>query len=323
VVSFSVVIVTHGREDLLMKCLDSLQPGIENWQLIIFANGLELSSEVLDKAQSLTQSFSLVQTDTQLKPGEARNKAMESVVGEWIFFLDDDVTILPGYWEHLLPHLSEQKIDVLGGPDSPAKGMNAVSMSLALALSSPFCSGSTFSRHKSIGQKMLVADEEKLSSCNLWVRVSSLEGTKFPEDYIRGEETLFLQRLKKLGKGLYYHPKLKVAHYRRSKIRQLIRPTFYAGFYRSRMMKEKLKKNNEMFWLPSFFVTLHLFLFIDPVVFWYLVRMYASIILFVSMGISSRARRFSLFPMVAFLHYLIVFLYGVGFIAERFKRLKG
>jgi hypothetical protein len=42
VVSFSVVIVTHGREDLLMKCLDSLQPGIENWQLIIFWNGVRL-----------------------------------------------------------------------------------------------------------------------------------------------------------------------------------------------------------------------------------------------------------------------------------------
>jgi glycosyltransferase involved in cell wall biosynthesis len=322
VVSFSVIIVTHGREELLMKCLDSLKPGVESWQLIILANGKDLTPELKAKAESLTPLFTLLHSDIQLMPGKSRNLAMESVTGEWIYFLDDDAFVLPGYWEILKPLLSDVKIDVLGGPDSPAGGMNALSLSLALTLSSPFCTGVTFSRHKPFGNKLQHADEEKLTSCNLWVRTSSLDGVKFPEDFIRAEETVFLQKLKKMGKGLFYHPKLKVAHFRRSRFIQLWRPSFYAGFYRSRLMKEKLKKGNEAFWLPSFFVLLHLLIFIEPVSFWYLVRMYLGIIVFVSMGLAMRVQRFYLFPLITFLHWYIVFMYGVGFLAERIRRIK-
>jgi glycosyltransferase involved in cell wall biosynthesis len=305
-----------------MKCLDSLRPPVDNWQLIILANGKDITPELKSKAESLTPVFTLLQSDIQHTPGKARNLAMESVQGEWIFFLDDDAFILPGYWDIIQPLLGDTKIDVVGGPDSPAGGMNALSLSLAMTLSSPFCTGATFSRHKSFGKKLQFADEEKLTSCNLWVRASSLEGTKFPEDYIRAEETVFLQKLKKLGKGMFYHPKMKVAHFRRSKFRQLWRPSFYAGFYRSRLMKQKLKKGNEAFWLPAFFVLLHLLIFIEPVSFWFLVRMYLGIIVFVSMGLAMKIKRFYLFPIITFLHWFIVFMYGVGFLAERFRRLR-
>ncbi len=321
-VSFSVLIVTHGREELLMKCLDSLTPPVENWQLILLANGKELTPELLAKAQSLTPHFTHLKSETQMMPGKARNFAMEAVEGDWIYFLDDDAFVLPGYWEIVLPLLSDPKIDVLGGPDSPATGMSSLSLSLALTLSSPFCTGATFSRHKSFGSKLQRADEEKLTSCNLWARKSSLEGIHFPEDYIRAEETVFLQKLKGLDRGLFYHPRMKVAHFRRSRFKQLWRPTFYAGYYRSKLMKEKLKKGNEAFWLPAVFVLLHLLLFLQPVVFWYLARMYSSIIIFVSMSLAMKAKRFSLFPLIAFLHYFVVYMYGVGFLAERLKRLK-
>lgn len=305
-----------------MKCLDSLRPKVESWQLIILANGKDLTPELIAKAESLTPLFTHLQSDVQLSPGKARNLAMESVQGEWIYFLDDDAFVLPGYWEIIEPLLWDTKIDVVGGPDSPAGGMNALSLSLAMTLSSPFCTGATFSRHKSFGNKLQHADEEKLTSCNLWVRTSSLEGVKFPEDYIRAEETVFLQKLKKLDKGMFYHPKLKVAHFRRSKFKQLWRPSFYAGFYRSRLMKEKLKKGNEAFWLPSLFVLLHLLLFIEPISFWYLVRMYLGIIVFVSMGLAMRVKKFWLFPLITFLHWFIVFMYGIGFLTERLKRMK-
>jgi GT2 family glycosyltransferase len=322
VVSFSVLIVTHGREELLMKCLDSLRPDGVSWQLILLANGQELSSDLITKAQSLTPHFTQLHSESQLSPGKARNMALHAIEGEWVYFVDDDAMVLPGYWELALPLLNDARIDILGGPDSPAPGMNTLSLSLALALSSPFCTGATFSRHKSFGKKLRPADEETLTSCNLWVRRSALQHVAFPEDYIRAEETVFLQKLKSLGLGMYYHPKLKVAHFRRSRLMHLWRPTFYAGFYRSKLMKEKLKKGNEAFWLPTVFVLLHFLIFLEPVAFWYLARMYGSVITFVSIGIAMRARRFWLFPMIAFLHYFIVFMYGVGFLSERFRRIK-
>lgn len=287
----------------------------------MLANGKDLTPELIAKAQTLTPHFTHLKSDIQMMPGKARNLAMEAVTGKWIYFVDDDAFVLPGYWDIVMPLLADPKIDVLGGPDSPAAGMSHLSLSLALTLSSPFCTGATFSRHKSFGDKLQKADEEKLTSCNLWVRRSSINGIQFPEDYIRAEETVFLQKLKAEGRGLFYHPKLKVAHFRRSQFKHLWRPTFYAGFYRSKLMKENLKKGNDAFWLPSLFVVLHVFLFLQPLIFWYLARMYASIIIFMSMGLAMKAKRFSLFPTIAFLHYFVVFMYGVGFLAERFKRV--
>lgn len=321
-VSFSVLIITHGREELLMKCLDSLRSPVENWELILFANGKDLSPDILAFAKAFAPHFTLIESPEQYTPGKARNLGMSKAVGEWVFFIDDDAALLPGYWQTILPLLEDPKISVIGGPDAPAKGMSSLSLALALTLSSPFCTGATFSRHKPFGKKLTSANEIKLTSCNLWVRKEALKQSQFPEDFIRAEETLFLQHLKAQNLGMFYHPKLIVSHYRRSRLSQLLRPTFYAGFYRSRLMREKLASGTEMFWLPSIFVLLHLLIFIEPITFFELARLYVGLISFVSLSLALKHKSFFLFPLIAFLHYFIVFMYGVGFLAERLRLKK-
>ncbi len=320
VVSFSIIIVTHDREKLLSKCLDSIRPVHTNWQLVLVANGKELSQEILDKISSISTNVTILKTESQLTPGKARNLAIESCQNDWIYFLDDDAYILPGYWDTLAPLLEETKIDILGGPDNPASGMNFIGESLAIALSSPLCSGTTFSRHKSFGKKLIVANEENLTSCNLWIKRSALGGQKFPEDFLRAEETVLLQDLHSNGKKMFYHPKLMVGHHRRDKLRQIARPSFLAGLYRSKAMNMGAKTSNSIFWLPSVFVLLHSIYFLDPFIFWYFARMYVGLILFMSLAITSRERKWVLFPAVAFFHYFIVFLYGVGFLVGKIRK---
>lgn len=321
-VSFSVVIVTHGHEDVLTKCLNSLNPAGVEWQLILFANGKDLSEDILNKASSLTPHFTHLQTDIKHTPGKARNLALESAEGEWIFLLDESSFVLSGYWELIQSLIFDPKIDVLGGPEVPAVGLNSLSLSYSMALSSPFCSGSTFVRHKSSGKKLQHADEGKLTIHNLWLRKSAVEGVTFPEDYPAAEEILYLQKIEKLGKGIFYHPKLRVAHLRQTTLSEIRRTSFSSGFYRAKSMKAKIVKVKDFFWVPPFFVLLHFTLFLEPVVFWYLVRMYAGIILFVSMGLALKVKRFYLFPLIAFLHYFILFTYGLGFMWQRLNKQK-
>lgn len=321
-VSFSVIIVTHGREELLMKCLDSLRPGTTPWELVLMCNGEVLSQKVLDFLPGLTPHTKILHSEQKLNPGAARNTAVREASGEWLFFIDDDAYVLNNYWEIVLPLLFEHSYDVIGGPDAIPPGMSGFSTSLALALSSPFCTGTTFNRHKPTGTKIRPADEEILTSCNLWIRRALFTEDEFPENFIRAEETVLLQKLKKKSKGLFYHPKIRVGHFRRSHLKDLWRPSFYAGFSRSKLMAQKIAKGNEAFWLPSIFVLLHFTFFLDPHSFWYLARMYASIILFVSITLAMKVRRVYLFPLIAFIHYFIVFMFGIGFLSERFQRLK-
>src|SRR5687768_1383344 len=95
VVSFSVLIITHAREELLMKCLDSLRPPVSEWQIIILANGSDLSSVVIEKVHSLTSRFTLLHTEEILTPGKARNVALGSAEGDWVYLIDDDAYVLP------------------------------------------------------------------------------------------------------------------------------------------------------------------------------------------------------------------------------------
>lgn len=315
-ISFSVLIITHGREDLLLKCLDSLRPPVSEWQLILVANGMALSQTTMEKAKSLTQDLEIIDLSQKETPGKARNLGLKQVRHDWVFLIDDDAYLYPKYFETLLPLLQNEKIDVLGGPDAPAKGMDSFSQALAITLASPFCTGKTYSRHTAKGSQLTAATEETLTSCNLWIRSRCLNEAHFPEDYLRTEETSLLLDLERRGARLYYHPRLIVGHHRRKDLKSLLRPTFYAGFYRSKVMRDKAKASG-IFWLPAVFVLLHLTLIFQPHVFWFLARIYLSIIVLMSMNLASRHRRLNLFLQIAFLHYFIVFIYGAGFLAQR------
>jgi len=317
VTTFSALIITHGREELLLKCLNSLRPQGPNWQLILVANGEVVSDEVKKLANEICEDVHIVDIEQKVLAGEARNIGLEYVKGEWVFFLDDDAYLIGNYFDHLVPLLTKEGIDVIGGPDAPAKNMNSWSEALAIALASPFCTGKTFLRHSSQGKMLKVATEETLTSCNLWVRTHWLKEIKFPENYKRAEENVLLVQLKNAGAHLYHHPLMKVAHFRRKSLLELIRPIFDSGFFRSKLMREFKTAGSSTFWLPSIFVLSHLLAFISLDSFIYLFKLYLAVIFMMSLNLCSRRRKMSLFFHVIILHYWIVFIYGLGFLANR------
>jgi glycosyltransferase involved in cell wall biosynthesis len=318
VISYSVIIITHGREDLLLKCLESLNQFSGEWELILIENGQKLSSLATNLAQSLTPHLKLLYLDEKTTPGRARNKALDFASGDWIFFIDDDAYILDGYFKIINPYLASSNYDVIGGPDVPARGMSNFSMALALTLSSPFCTGFTHVRHQPTGTKPINATEIHLSSCNLWVRRYSIGDIRFPENFNRAEETAFLTELKKINRVMIYEPKLRVGHFRRKGFKELIYPTYFAGHYRSILMKRS-SHVSLFFWLPSIFVILHSTLFISWPLFVYLAQIYLSLIIIMSLKVSSRKNNFLILFFVILLHYFIVFTYGLGFLTERLR----
>lgn len=288
-----------------------------DWQLILHVHGKALSAEIRAKAESLTSSVLILETPEHLTMGRARNLAITEAQGEWIGFISEDVTLMKGYWDILRPSLNESRIDVIGGIDVMASGMSALSRAQGIALTSPFCAGTTFVRHQASGSKIQEGNEEKISQTHIWVRRSVIGNVHFPENYKRGDEVLFLQALKKKGAGMFYQPKLKVYLFRAQRFSEIFRSTFYAGYYRSKLMREKLTLGSGVFWMPAVFVLLHIMLLLDPHTFVSLARLYLAIITFVSLALASRAKSTWLFPIVAILHYFIVLIFGVGFLTER------
>lgn len=316
-VSFSVVIISHGQEEQLQKCLGSIRPGIENWQIILVANGSTISESTLSFARALTPDVEVVTLEEKLTEGKARNAGLDLVKYEWIYCVDESAYLSPKYFEHVTPLLNQERIEVLGGPEVFAKTMNSFSIGYAITLGSPFCSGKSFTRHQPKGRQLIPASEEMLTSANIWMRTRLIREAKFPENYLYKEDTAFLVDLTNDGAKMFYHPSLIVARHHQVNLKAVWRETFDSGYFRSEFMKEKKNAGSFAFWLPALFVLSHLLLLVSPEAFWLFARIYIGLVVMMSLNLAARKQKLALFLQISFLHYLIVMVYGFGFIGSR------
>lgn len=317
----TVIIITQGRLKLLMKCLESLRQFPEGVEIVLVSNGEVLDSGARAFLEENFKNHKILESTEVFAAGKARNWALaEADPSEWVFFIDDDAYLPQNYWTTVMKYLGQKEVDVLGGADVTPPDMSYFAKAVAITLMSPFCTGLTFSRHYPLGKKIQFATEENLTSAQLWVRRKILDEVKLPEGYRRGEESYFLKELSDKNVGMYYHPQLKLFHYRRDSLRQIVKINFQGGFFRSLMMREKSGFSGS-YYLPSVFVLLHFLAFYDWSIFLELAKIYILLIGCISLGISQRQRAFSTFPLVFFLHYVIVASYGLGFLKGRLQKI--
>lgn len=317
----TVIIITQGRLKLLMKCLESLKQFPDESEIILVSNGETLESEARLYLEQNFKNHKILESVEVFAAGKARNWALSHAApSDWVFLIDDDAYLPQNYWTTAMKYLGQKEVDVLGGPDITPRDMGYFAKSLAITLMSPFCTGLTFSRHYPLGKKIQFATEENLTSAQLWIRRKILDDVQFPEHFKRGEESYFLKELSDKNVGMFYHPQLKLFHYRRENLWQVVKINFLGGFFRSQMMKQKSGFSGS-YYLPSLFVLLHFLVFYDLGIFLELVKIYTLLIGCISLGISQRQREFMAFPLVFFLHYIIVVSYGLGFLRGRLNKI--
>ena len=316
----SVLIITWKRAALLQKCLDSLLPWARETELEVrvILNGEDKNSAEILRRMCDQHGWITWKEIPPCAPGKARNLGLAGLKGEWVYFLDDDAQVPPGYWQKFLAARAQlQNADVIGGPDAMAPESGRLAQAVAMTLSSPFCMGPTATRHKSTNGTPFMANESVLTSCNLWVlRRHIAGGVQFPEDYQRAEETVFLQDLENMGAELWHVPNLYVWHARRDSWQVLTRTSFNSGFFRSLVSKER-KQSPWWVWLPALFVVLHFLPLVTPTVTLPLIFWWAFPVMAQSWLLCVRARSPELWPLVVALHWLIPFSYGAGFIWQR------
>ncbi|HLW58232.1 MAG TPA: glycosyltransferase [Bacteriovoracaceae bacterium] len=316
-ISISVIIVTQGPKEHLIKCLSSLRQLPRDCELILIGNGVVLDESVKSSLNDYFTHTKVIESQEKISPGEARNLALAQVGDtEWIYFIDEKASMEEGYWEKVEPLLTKKEMDVIGGPSIAAPDLGYFSEAVATVMTSPFCTGLTFSRHYPLGKKIQFASEENLSLVNLWVRKNLFSLISFPGKYAKGEESLVLAKFSEKGFGLYYHPKLRVSRLWPTNLNEVLKESFLGGYYRSLLMKEKVDFSWS-YYLPSVFILLHLSLFLDFTSFLELAKIYVLLIACISLGISQRQGTLKTAPVVFFLHYVIVVTYGFGFMAAR------
>ena len=195
-----------------------------------------------------------------------RNKGAEKAKGEIIGFLDDDGTVGKEFLNNVQNFFDKyDDIDIVGGPQLSPPEERKIKKISGYGLCSKFGAAGTCNRYIR-GKLNLNADENFITSANLFVKKHVMDKIKFDEKLFPGEDAKFTEDAKNKGLNVAYCPDFVIYHKRRANVKGLMKQVFNYG--KVRPLKESLLRTIKypFFLVPSLFLLYLLFLLIYMVV---------------------------------------------------------
>ena len=127
----SIVIPAYGRQELLIRCLESLKADFNDFsdftadidcEICVVDDGSGLDADSIQASVAI-DSLIWKAFDAPKNRAAARNEGVRSTTGEIIIFLDSDMEVSPGFLRaHHDSHLSHPQTAVIGEIDWPTSG---------------------------------------------------------------------------------------------------------------------------------------------------------------------------------------------------------
>jgi cellulose synthase/poly-beta-1,6-N-acetylglucosamine synthase-like glycosyltransferase len=245
----SVCIITGGNLAHLDACLSSIQTQAEApaFEVIVCSNG---GPDVAQLVRSRFPSSDVGHVARTLL-GAARNHLVERAKGEWLLFLDDDVTIEPWFLAKMAKIAkAHPEASVLGGPNDTPPGTPPFPIIQGAVLASIAVSGPVRRRYGA--HPAGPADERFFTLCNLAVRREAM--VDFPNDLVGAEENAVLSEMHDRGLLMHYDPELAAFHERRSTFRSFAEQMVKYGLGRGQLTRRSLRTLRPAYAVPSLFL---------------------------------------------------------------------
>lgn len=250
----SVCIITGGNLAHLDACLESIQTQLEApaHEVIVCSNG---GPDVVQLVRSRFPSSDVGRVARTLL-GAARNHLVERARGEWLLFLDDDVTIEPLFLSKMVGIAqAHPEASVLGGPNDTPPGTPPFPIIQGAVLASIAVSGPVRRRYGA--HPAGPADERFFTLCNLAVRREAM--VNFPNDLVGAEENAVLSEMHDRGLLMHYDPELAAFHERRATFRSFAEQMVKYGLGRGQLTRRSLGTLRIAYTIPSLFLIYCLF----------------------------------------------------------------
>jgi cellulose synthase/poly-beta-1,6-N-acetylglucosamine synthase-like glycosyltransferase len=190
-------------------------------------------------------------TGAEVLPGAARNVLLERARGEWLVFLDDDVTVRPDFLRRLADLAAAHPgVGVLGGPNETPTRSTRFQVTQGAVLASSLGGGPVRGRYgaRAAGP----ADETSLTLCNLAVRRAAMQ--PFSVDLTCAEENEVLDKLRRQGLAMWYDPGLVAFHERRGTLTAFARQIHKYGRGRGELTVRRPTSLRPVLLAPAAFV---------------------------------------------------------------------
>lgn len=217
--TFSVLICTYNRHEMLSQALDALlNRTLEKPDQVVVVNGGD------EQADTVVQGFQdvpgvevkLVKTVNK-NLAASRNVGLPHCTGDIIAMTDDDAEVFPDWVTQMKKVHAEH-------PEAGGVGGAVLGADSDKSLLSRIADVATFSSPPQPGYVRTIAGVNVSYKRSVLLSVGPQDETLF-----RGEDVDFNWRIKKIGYEIYYDPAIKVLHYHRPNLKQFIYQFYMYG----------------------------------------------------------------------------------------------
>ena len=266
--NITVLIISNGRLEYLRQNINSLMK--YNADIFVVVNGK--NDQTINFLTATEKNYSYLKFfvfNETVSKSNARNKGLESVNSDIIYFLDDDTFINQDNIKILQEKFEKYPtIGVVGGPNLTPPNSSRFQNLSGIMLSSFCMSYKMSNRYLTKGNDRITNDEE-LILCNLAIKKDLFlkYNLRFNEKLHYNEENLLLEQLGKHNVKMMFSPQLKVYHHRRENLKSFLLQIYNSGKGRGLMSVIMPSSIKIFFILPSLFIIYLLFLLSSKVSF--------------------------------------------------------
>jgi len=221
---FSFIIPVYNRPDELDELLFCIQNQTQkNFEIVIIEDGSKLTSkDIVSKYQSLELPIKYLEKENAGQ-GFARNDGFKIAKGDYFIILDSDALIEPNYLQIVEKEITEQKLDLFGGPDKDHSSFTPIQKAISYSMTSLFTTGGIR------GKKSNVGGTFHPRSFNMGISRKVFEVTKGFKITRMGEDIEFSIRCISLGFKSGLIPEAFIYHKRRTSFGQFYKQLHFFG----------------------------------------------------------------------------------------------
>lgn len=266
--NITALIISNGRFDYLRQNINSLMR--YNSNIFVVVNGKhDQTIKFLTATEKNYSYLKFFVFEKIVHKSVARNKGIELVNSDIIYFLDDDTFTEQDNIKILQEKFNQYPIiGIIGGPNLTPPNSSRFQTISGIMLSSFFMSYKMSNRYLIKGKDRITGDEE-LILCNLAIKKDLFikYNLKFNEMLHYNEENLLLKQMEKNNVKMMFSPYLQVYHHRRNNLKTFLIQIYNSGKGRGIMSVIMPSSIKIFFLLPSLFIIYLLFLLSSKVSF--------------------------------------------------------
>lgn len=243
----SIIIPVYNRPDELDELLESLTHQTDNtFEIVVVEDGSKLDSKhIIDKySHNLNISYYFIQNSGA---GQARNYGVARSEGEFVVIVDSDCILPEEYIAAIKKELSENNVDVFGGPDKALDSFTPVQKAINYSMTSFLTTGGIRGSKKTVGKYYP-------RSFNMGIRRTVFDALGGFAPIRLAEDTDFSIRVYKEGFKVAFFEPVYVYHKRRSTFKTFYKQVHNFGTGRINLIKAYPAQTKIEYFFPALFL---------------------------------------------------------------------